>query len=70
MEHEARLKVWDEIAWRRNSRMFSGEGSQSGIWKVEMTLHPSKQYLLCQNGHFYHTRQIKVIFIWALKKNI
>lgn len=54
MEHKARLKVWDKITWRRNSRMFSGD--------------PRKQYLLCQNGHFYHTRKIKVIFIWALKK--
>lgn len=65
---EIRLKVWNKIAWMRSSRMFSGEGSQSGIWKVEMTLDPRKQYLLWQNGHFYHTRQIRVIFIWALKQ--
>lgn len=48
--------------------MFSGEGSQSRIWKVEMTLDPRKQYLLCKNGYFYYITQIKVIFIWALKK--
>lgn len=70
MEHKARLKVLDKIAWRRNSRMFSGEGSQNGIWKVQMTLDPRKQYLLGQNVHFYHTRQIKVIFICVWKKTI